>query len=119
MPLPSSASVTTDDLSQYPHVPEYYLVARGLVEEDVQAVINALHITPIYGGIVIDPSDGAYCSQFANRVLLVDSLIEAKRQAQFTYDSSEFGQFARCVIITGQRNKLTGVYQNREANIPC
>jgi hypothetical protein len=117
--LPDTASVRTDELAHYPHVPEYYLVARGLSEDDVQAVINALHITPITLGIVIDPSDGGYCSQFANRVSLVGSLVEAKQQAQLIYDTADSNQFARSVIITGQTNKLVGVYQTREANIPC
>ena len=119
MSLPGSSSVTTDALAHYPHIPEFYLVARGLSSERVEAVRDALVITPIAFAIVTDPTDGIYALNFADSVVQTNSIEEARALALSTYESAPSNQFARSVIVAAQSETLIGVYQTREAPIAC
>jgi hypothetical protein len=117
MPLPSGASVTTDDLSHYPHVPLYYILSRDVTPEQEQRVHDALQITPVYFGIITDPLDAPLAYRFATVVQTVADDAAARALAQQIYDTAE-GHPARSIII-GTANILTGIYQDHEANVPC
>lgn len=118
MTLPTGSSVTTDMLAHYPHCPTFYLVARGLSVDDAQAVNAAMHITPISFVITTQPQDNAYALQFGtDTVVQVADLDAAKNFATNFFNTAD--GLGRSAIIVEQLNKLTGVYPNREANIPC
>jgi hypothetical protein len=117
MALPIGASVVTDDLAQYPHVPLYYILSRHVAPDQEQAVHDALRITPIYFGIIADPLDASLAYRFSTVVMTVADDTAAKMLAQQIYDTAE-GHPNRSIII-GTANILTGIYQDHEANVPC
>lgn len=117
MSLASAASVTTDELEHYPHVPLYYLLSRSVTPEQEELVRDAIRITPIFFGIITDPLDAPLAYRFATVVQTVADDAAARTLAQQFYDRAE-GHPNRSVII-GEANILTGIYQDREANIPC
>lgn len=113
----SGASVLTEDLSHYPHVPYAYILSRTVSAEQEQAVHDATRITPLYFGIVTDPLDYPLASRFAQVVMQVADDRAAKVLALQLYNTAE-GHPSRSVII-GNANILIGIYEDREANIPC
>jgi hypothetical protein len=117
MPLPDSASVTTDSLSHYPHVPLFYILSRNVTTEQEDAVRSAVRITPIYFGIITDPLDAPLAYRFATAVMTVANDAAARALAQQIFDTAE-GHPNRSIII-GTANILTAVYPDREENIPC
>jgi hypothetical protein len=114
--LPDSASVTTDMLSQYPHVPLWYRLSRSVTSVQEQNVHDAIRITPIYFGIVTDPTDAPLAYRFSTAVMTVADEVTAAALAQQIYDIAE-GHPNRSIIISGDANILTAVYQDREAPI--
>jgi hypothetical protein len=117
MALPAGASVVTDDLAQYPHVPLYYILSRSVTPEQENAVHSTILITPVYFGIITDPLDAPLAYRFTTAVMTVANDAAARALAQQIYDTAE-GHPARSIIV-GTANILTGIYQDREANIPC
>lgn len=112
-----SASVISDDLAQYPHVPLYYILSRDVTPEQETAVHDAVLLTPIYFGIVTTIADSPLASRFAPTVLQVANDAAALALAQQFYDESQ-GHDNRSIII-GTADILSGVYPDRTANIPC
>jgi hypothetical protein len=117
MKLPAGASVVTDDLSQYPHVPLWYRLSRNVTPTQEDAVHSAILITPVYFGIITDPTDAALAYRFSRAVMTVADDAAAASLAQQIYDTAE-GHPNRSVIISGDTNILTAVYADREARIP-
>jgi hypothetical protein len=112
----SGASVVTDDLSQYPHVPLWYRLSRNVTSEQEQNVHDAILITPIYFGIITDVNDSALAYRFSRAVMTVADDAAAAALAQQIYDTAE-GHPNRSIIISGDTNILTAVYADREARI--
>lgn len=117
MSLPDSASVTTDDLLQYPHVPQWYRLSRSVTPAQEEGVRTAIRITPIFFAIITTPTEAALAYRFAQVVLTVADEAAAAALAQQIYDTAE-GHPARSIIISGDVNILTAVYADREARIP-
>lgn len=115
--LPESASVITDSLAQYPHVPLYYILSRSLTPEQEEGVHNALRITPIYFSIITDLSDTNLASKFSTVILQVTDLPSAKALALQLYETTNDHPSRSIIIDTA--NVLIGVYADREVEIPC
>lgn len=111
-----TASVTTDTLTHYPHVPQYYILSSALTVDQEDSVHTVLRITPIYFGIITTLADANLALKFSTVVLQVADITAARLLAQQLYDTPDHS--ARSIII-GTANILTGVYQDHEANIPC
>ena len=119
MSLPSSASVTTDALSHYPHVANYCILSRDVTPAQEEAVHAVLAITPIWYGIIIDPVDAPLAYRFATMVMTVHDLAAAKTLAAQLYETAE-GHPSRSIIVgPSDPNILIGCYADREAPIPC
>lgn len=107
---------TTDSLSQYPHVPNWYRLSRNVTAMQEEAVHQAVLITPIYFSIVTNSLDAALALRFSTVVMTVADEAAAAVLAQYTFDTAE-GHPARSIIISGDVNILTAVYADREAPI--
>lgn len=115
--LSDSASVTTDTLSFYPHVPNYVILSSNVTSKQEEQIHDILRITPIYFGIVTDINNAPLASRFSQMILTAADLTAAKVLAQQVYDTAE-GHPARSIIIAEQEDILVGIYQDREAVIP-
>jgi hypothetical protein len=115
--LATSASVTTDNLSHYPHVPLYYILSRSVTPEQEESVHTAIVITPIYFSIITNLLDAPLAYRFGTSVLTAADDAAARALAQQIYDTAE-GHPNRSIII-GTADILTAVYQDREETIPC
>jgi hypothetical protein len=108
--------MTTDNLSQYPKVPLFYILSRNINATQEQNVHDAIRITPIYFGIITDINDSALAQRFSTVVMQVADSKAATALAQQIYDTAE-GHPNRSVIITGDTEILIAVYQDHEASI--
>lgn len=116
MTLPTGASVTTDSLSQYPHVPQWYRLSRTVTAVEEQNVHDAIILTPIYFGIVTNALDAPLAYRFSQVVMTVADEAAAAALAQQIFDTAE-GHPNRSIIISSDTNILTAVYADREAPI--
>jgi hypothetical protein len=114
--LPAVASVTTDSLSQYPHVPLFYICSRNITPAQEQNVHDAIRITRIWFAIITDVNDTALAQRFTSTVLQVADVTAARATAHELYNQSQTHD-NRSVIITQQDNILTAVYEDHEAPI--
>jgi hypothetical protein len=114
--LPAGASVVTDDLSQYPRVPLWYRLSRNVTAAQEQLIHDLIRITPIYFGIVTDISDSALALRFSTVVMTTADETAAIKLAQQIYDTAE-GHPNRSIIVTGDTEILTAVYEDREEPI--
>ena len=114
--LSDSASVTTDTLSFYPHVPQWYRLSRNVTSAQEDLIHDLIRITPIYFSIVTNSLDAALALRFSTVVMTVADEAAAAVLAQYTFDTAE-GHPARSIIISGDVNILTAVYADREAPI--
>jgi len=112
----TAASVVTDDLSQYPHVPQWYKLSRNVTPAQELLIHDAIRITPIYFGIVTDINDLALAHRFSTVVMQVADDAAARALTQQIYDTAK-GHPNRSVIITGDTEILTAVYADHEAPI--
>jgi hypothetical protein len=108
-----SASVTTNELSHYPHVPQWYRLSRNITIADQEVIKDVIRITPIYFGIITDINDSALAAAFSQQQYLVQDLAAANHLAQQLYETAE-GHPNRSIIITGETNILTAVYADSE-----
>ena len=111
-----TASVTTDNLSFYPHVPLWYRLSRNVTAAQEELIHDLIRITPIYFGIVSSQQDTTLAYRFATVVMTAADETAATALAQQIYDSAQ-GHPNRSIIISGDTNILTAVYADREAPI--
>jgi hypothetical protein len=116
MPLPASASVITDDLSQYPHIPNFYIVSRSITPAQEQSIHDILRITPVHFSIIIDPLDVPLASRFSDTLLTVADDNAARLMAIQIFTEAA-GYPNRSIIISSNPELLIAVYQDREAPI--
>jgi hypothetical protein len=116
MTLAAGASVITDDLNQYPHVPQWYRLSNLVTPTEEQNVHDLIRITPVYYAIISNPSDAALAYRFATVVLTAADEASASALAQQIFYTAE-GHPNRSIIITSETNILTAVYADREAAI--
>jgi hypothetical protein len=114
--LPASSSVTTDQLSQYPHVPLFYLLSDSITPAQEQNVHDAIRITKIFFGIITDINDAALAQRFAPTVLQVADVTAARALAHELYNQSTTHD-NRSIIVAQQQEILIAVYQDHEASI--
>lgn len=74
--------------------PTVYLIRRGLTEDKIQKLRDALALTPLDAVIITSPYDAGYASEFANLVSPLHRPIAI------------IGDFADDCIALGEKNEI-------------
>jgi hypothetical protein len=85
--------------------PAYYVLNRNISTEEVQAVLNALRITPVICAVISNVMDAELAMVCGSKVITAGSEIEAHRVAmQIALDSNW------PTLVIGEANLLDAVY---------